>query len=523
MKVHLYNTIKKKAIRNEFYLRFNNWDDYGFKTLFYLIYHDNDGYAHRIGAVKIGSVGMKNENYKTSPESIVELPESFSELGKTYFSIGQDKSYYKRINDLGEDVRIFIHKALNDVCFDLNLFENFKDEAVMRASLMRDMVSSSILGEYNRLANGREELTEYKFSYYFPRESDELPPKPPVDFHVVPYSNPPSNIQILIGRNGVGKTYLINSMIDSLLNQNHIDSINGYFSYESPQNLLFANLVSVTFSAFDDRNQPIAESVAFNGLKYSYIGLKGVDSQGNEIIKSTIDLKTELIESLKVIIRSDKVHRLRAALITLSADPIFKEMNLVETIDAYTLVSWHVEDGIIADLSNKLNDEFSAIFNRLSSGHRIVLLTVTKLVETVVEKSIVFFDEPEIHLHPPLLSSFIRVLSDLLSEQNGVALIATHSPVVLQEVPKKCAWRIDRIGNNLSAERLIQETFGENVGILTRDVFGLEVTDSGFYQILFKAIDSRLSYEEVFLKLDGELGLEAQGIIRAAMNNRELQ
>ena len=72
---------------------------------------------------------------------------------------------------------------------------------------------------------------------------------------------------------------------------------------------------------------------------------------------------------------------------------------------------------------------------RMSSGHAVVLLTLTRLVATVEEKTLVLIDEPESHLHPPLLSAFIRALSDLLLDRNGLSIIATHSPVVLQEVP----------------------------------------------------------------------------------------
>jgi hypothetical protein len=36
---------------------------------------------------------------------------------------------------------------------------------------------------------------------------------------------------------------------------------------------------------------------------------------------------------------------------------------------------------------------------------------------------------------PPLLAAMMRALSDLLVDRNGVAVVATHSPVVLQEVP----------------------------------------------------------------------------------------
>ncbi len=108
-----------------------------------------------------------------------------------------------------------------------------------------------------------------------------------------------------------------------------------------------------------------------------------------------------------------------------------------------------------------------------------------------MKKNFVLIDEPEIHLHPPLLSAFIRTLSDLLDNRNGVAIIATHSPVVLQEIPKSCVLKIERTGKITEAFRPNIETFGENVGVLTREVFGLEVLNSGFYDLLTKKSRNR--------------------------------
>ena len=127
------------------------------------------------------------------------------------------------------------------------------------------------------------------------------------------------------------------------------------------------------------------------------------------------------------------------------------------------LPATEVDDDTLKALARKL-------FGNLSSGHKIVLLTITRLVETVEERTLVLLDEPEAHLHPPLLSAFVRALSDLLVNRNGVAIIATHSPVVLQEVPASCAWKIRRTGQAFPAERPDIETFGENVGVLTREV-----------------------------------------------------
>ncbi len=79
----------------------------------------------------------------------------------------------------------------------------------------------------------------------------------------------------------------------------------------------------------------------------------------------------------------------------------------------------------------------------------------------------------ETHLHPPLLASFTRAISDLIIKRNGVALIATHSPVVLQEVPKSCVTVVDRVLSEFRLDRPEMETFAENVGTLILQIFTL--------------------------------------------------
>lgn len=157
------------------------------------------------------------------------------------------------------------------------------------------------------------------------------------------------------------------------------------------------------------------------------------------------------------------------------------------------------------------------LFQSLSSGHKIVLLTMTRLVEVVDEKTLVLMDEPEAHLHPPLLSAFIRALSELLINRNGVAIVATHSPVVAQEVPRSCVWKLRRNGTILAAERPDIETFGENVGALTREAFGLEVTKSGFHKLISDAVSSMDSYDEIVEQFNQRLGGEAKAIARGLM------
>ncbi|WP_254911141.1 AAA family ATPase [Pseudoalteromonas sp. A601] len=158
---------------------------------------------------------------------------------------------------------------------------------------------------------------------------------------------------------------------------------------------------------------------------------------------------------------------------------------------------------------------------KMSSGHAIVLLTITRLVATVGQKTLILIDEPESHLHPPLLAAFIRALSELTYDKNAVAIIATHSPVVLQEVPKSCVWKVNRIGSTMETWRPRVETFGENVGVLTKEVFGLEVAMSGFYDLLAKSVATGGEYEDIVHEYRGQLGMEARALLKALIMERE--
>jgi predicted ATP-binding protein involved in virulence len=107
-----------------------------------------------------------------------------------------------------------------------------------------------------------------------------------------------------------------------------------------------------------------------------------------------------------------------------------------------------------------------------------------------------------------------------LIERNGVAIVATHSPVVLQEVPKSCVWKLNRSGEALQNSRPAIETFGESVGTLTREVFGLEVTKSGFFQMLSDITEEHDTYEEVLDALGEQLGAEGRALVRILLAER---
>ncbi|MCH5521554.1 AAA family ATPase [Pseudomonas syringae] len=483
----------------------SNWDDYSFKTSFQVYYFDLNGKRLEVGTVKIG---FQNQEHGRTSESIER---KFQRLPATWFSLGQDVEYYKRINEIfTKNEKEDYFKAMADAVYDLSIFETSKDNSVFKDSLMRGVSLSSIHGQFKRVISGLAELTDYKFRYSAP--GDQRHAEINLDFNVEPTSKPPTNIHVLIGRNGVGKTTLLNNMIDAAVN-NREDANKKFKTYDyysrevSLSNDYFSSLISVSFSAFDPFIPPADRSDRSLGIGYFYIGMKKTRINTVEMPpKSEHDLAKDFIESYESCLsQPNKTMRLGNALNILESDSNFAEMDLLDLLKLPQPIAV---------------EKASNLFKRMSSGHSIVLLTITKLVDLIEEKTLVLMDEPESHLHPPLLSAFTRALSDLLHDRNAVAIIATHSPVVLQEVPKSCVWKLTRIRSEGRQDRPERETFGENVGVLTREVFGLEVEKSGYHSMLASSVNSGKSFDEILEEYNDQLGAEAQAILRSMINTR---
>lgn len=501
MKVVLFSKEKQHPTAgfNTVYLHIDNWNDYSFVTMFYLSLHDEKGILHDIGSVKIGFKGQQIEQstFSMIQQGLLQLPEGF-------FSVGQDVDYYKKLSQLSKPTRVNLLNALKDIVFIPELVELAQEEEVFRTSLLRDVSLSVIKGQFLRVLKGGVPLTNFGFK--FARPVTEKMSGIELRFKVEVESKPSTNIHTIIGRNGVGKTTLLNGMIEAITSKGHSDA--KFYDVDSWREQLigndyFSRLVSVSFSAFDPFEPPTEQPDPALGACYFYIGLK----KKGETLKGLNDIHQDFLQALNSCLsQTPKRERWLKAIETLESDENFESMGLKR------LAQFSGEELII---------KAKKIISKMSSGHAVVLLTISRLVATVEEKTLVLIDEPESHLHPPLLSAFIRALSELLLDRNGVSIIATHSPVVLQEVPKSCVWKINRTGLVTNHCRPGIETFGENVGVLTREVFGLEVVKSGFHDLLVESVKSGNSYQQIVSEYNDQLGLEARALLRALVTHRD--
>ena len=129
---------------NTIYLVNNNWDDwFTYETVFDVVYFDSDGNRKSIGAVKIGQKNQKGRR--------PVLPAKFGKIGDEFFSLGTSESYYEELKN--QPFREEYLKNLNDIAFNLELFSKVIKYDVTSVSLMRDITSSTVKGQFHRMAH----------------------------------------------------------------------------------------------------------------------------------------------------------------------------------------------------------------------------------------------------------------------------------------------------------------------------------------------------------------------------------
>jgi predicted ATP-dependent endonuclease of OLD family len=156
-----------------------------------------------------------------------------------------------------------------------------------------------------------------------------------------------------------------------------------------------------------------------------------------------------------------------------------------------------------------INKEELSLF---SSGQAMLVNFITSLLAWVKENTLIIFDEPEMHLHPNAIASLFSVLNDVLKRYESFALIATHSPQFIQEIPTKRVIVFERTGNITEVKSLVGETLGENISNLTRHIFETYEIPSN-YKLVLKNLSKGRSYEDVISLFEQGLSMNARSYL----------
>ncbi len=441
-----------------------------------------------LGEVLFARVGKGS----TSFYDLVESGNSFNSLSKDIISIG-GVYYYRRLKEI--KIRSSILLSLNDFPYNMSKIEDQKIVEYMSHKYPD-------IDRLRRLAKGEPELTNYEFKYEFSKMLAGSDP-PHIDFFV--NSNdiwPSSNMQAIIGSNGCGKTTLLRNLVGSILYPENESYGNIRFSERKKPRIPYATefkyIIYVSYSTLDPY-WSLLELEDLNGKSFTFIGDSG------SVLKKSQNLTESFFSTIgRIWDDEDKRMYWKEIIGSLTSISQFSDFD----IDSY------VED--TPDV-NRLIRDFLKSFEYLSAGHKSVIYTLARLIDAVVEKTLVLIDEPEVHLHPPLLAGFVRALSKILVAKNGVGILATHSPVVLQEIPKKCVWVLQRSGEDVIINHPTIETFGESLATITNTIFEYEITDTGYHSLLRDVASQCDTYEEALKKLNGQLGEEGRAVLLSLM------
>jgi ATPase subunit of ABC transporter with duplicated ATPase domains len=482
------------AASNETYviLRRDKWDDFGFKTLFHAELRPAGAAPVDLGTVKILRLGQ-TDGWTTFDSR------RFNALDENYCSLGQDIEYYEKLSKLSRNVRTTFLRAIRDAATDARIAAAFENEAGWTTSLLRFGQAEHTLAAARSLFEG---TAPSRGVAAFRHRSRELQAN--LRFSFDDSGRLPGRCKVLIGYNGVGKTRLLAEVARDTskvaVGQGPLDRTDG--------SAVFSAVIAVSYSAFDTFELPLSasNSAIFDDVSstsrfgYTYCGLRRLqDGKASAELKSIGEIDAEL----KGAFRSAS-HRnaaaLTEALSNLDLDPSFGRIGL-------RLADWvSVEGPTERDLA------------MLSAGQKIVLNITAQLAAHLRSRSLVLLDEPETHLHPPLLAALLRSIQSLLDAFDSFAIVATHSPVVLQEVPARDVQVIERFGSVVRATEPQIETFGAGLGELTHEVFDLD-TSVADYRAVIRQLAPTMSIEQ--LELLFPLGLSSQARALAIRANRE--
>lgn len=127
----------------------------------------------------------------------------------------------------------------------------------------------------------------------------------------------------------------------------------------------------------------------------------------------------------------------------------------------------------------------------LSSGELSMFLRLFYIFEEASNNSIILIDEPETHLHPKWIKKYIKNLMDLLENKNCHVIIATHSPLIISNVPHTSIIGLKKDLEGTRQVNFIDKTLGKGYTEILEEIFDLDDKDE---------YDMKNEYEKIILE-----------------------
>lgn len=290
----------------------------------------------------------------------------------------------------------------------------------------------------------------------------------------------PGRLCAIIGRNGVGKTSIMANLALDLtdLTETSADLRNQRENEKFEGNRpLFTRVVALSFSAFDEFKRPKPS----DEISYIYCGAK--DDENRTTKSGLVTKHKNFFAKVQERARLDEWRDQVAFILDEDADvPAYEEY-----------------------LRSKERNPRAV---SLSSGQTMLIYCVTALLAYISPNTLILFDEPELHLHPNAVAQLMLILHKLTKDYDCYAILATHSALVIQDIPRKRVMKLKRVGNLTSAAQLGRETFGEDLALLNEEVFETLNVEYNYKKVLKRLLNTK-TVDEIVNLFDGRLGFHA--------------
>lgn len=326
-------------------------------------------------------------------------------------------------------------------------------------------------------------------------------------------------VSLILGENGVGKSFLLKSIIDIFLYLDNaktykrkpkyqyqhfaieyiIDNDNYYVYRESGSNIVAKkNGQEINHKDIVLPNKILAiafmvnDKFQFSNDEDGIYAYHGVRSSTNSTYTSSItrNITFDLIEC----IRNGLLSQVENVLTILQFEPIIKfyfnntkKTIIIDLRDDYNgqfaKYEFNKYDYPTVYFS-KNNREFS--FDSCSSGEKHMLFAFLGIMSRVMDSSLVLIDEPEISLHPEWQLKYISTLEKLFSSfKNCCFILASHSHYFVSELKSKSSSIVVlRSGesNSPQAEIIPYDTYAWSAENIIYNVFGIRTTRNYYFE-----------------------------------------
>lgn len=337
-------------------------------------------------------------------------------------------------------------------------------------------------------------------------------------------------VSVLIGRNGVGKTQLLKSIVDGL----HSDHVEGFVrphflpAFRPSRVLVFSSVPT----------DPFPRSIgAWHGIDYEYFAVNAFnETQGDALLaalvackksderkmfgenrdKSRMDVIQDAVEpmglwhGLHLPLRPRRNGDELPHVLEVEGKSYFwigQRLNERNSIRLIQQIDWTRPMVIFGDEMRP---------RRLSSGEYAMLRFAAQASAAIEHGSLLLLDEPETHLHPNFVSDLMAILDNLLQSTKSIAIIATHSAYVVRETPRDRVNILTLDGRDIRIDTPRMQTFGATIDSISQFIFGDTAIPHRYQKTLARWADEtgrELGIDGVIERYGEELNSESLSFI----------